>query len=178
MRARPSDSILVKNKTNIEQLIESVRTILQWFAYQLTKNKTDAEDLYQETVLKILGNQEKFLPETNFKARATTIMRNLFINQYRKKQKQLQRETAWQLSGTFAEQNTIPNVEWDLNLEQIGIYIQELNDTIRIPFVMHVLEGKKYQDIAYELGIPLWTIKSRIFFARKELKKRIKKEMW
>jgi len=60
---------------------------LNAFAYNLTKNQEDAKDLYQETTLRAIKNREKFNPGTNFKAWMFTIMKNIFINQYRKKQK-------------------------------------------------------------------------------------------
>lgn len=60
---------------------------LNAFAYSLTKNTDDAKDLYQETAFRAINNKEKFRPETNFKAWTFTIMKNIFINNYRKKSK-------------------------------------------------------------------------------------------
>lgn len=54
------------------------------FAYKLTANREEANDLLQETSLKALDNEEKYVPDTNFKGWMYTIMRNIFINNYRK----------------------------------------------------------------------------------------------
>lgn len=60
---------------------------LNSFAYNLTKNDEDAKDLYQETAFRAMTNREKFQPGTNLKAWLFTIMKNIFINNYRKKVK-------------------------------------------------------------------------------------------
>ncbi|MEL7425649.1 MAG: RNA polymerase sigma factor, partial [Bacteroidota bacterium] len=67
--------------------LHEMGTLLQSFAYSLTKNTEDARDLYQETAFRALTNREKFRPGTNFKAWLFTIMKNIFINNYRKKVK-------------------------------------------------------------------------------------------
>ena len=64
-----------------------LKSPLNAFAYNLTKNKEDAKDLYQETAFRAISNKEKFRPGTNFKAWSFTIMKNIFINNYRKMKK-------------------------------------------------------------------------------------------
>ena len=72
-------------ETNIHQLLESVSPSLRAFSMKLTGNEVDANDLYQDTAYRIMSNAEKYQANTNFKAWAVTIMRNIFINNYRKK---------------------------------------------------------------------------------------------
>ncbi len=99
------------------------------FAYMLTGSRDDAYDLLQDTTLKALDNEAKYVDNTNFKGWVFTIMRNIFIA------------------------------------------INSFPDCYRIPFSMHVA-GYKYNEIADEMHLPLGTIKSRIFFARKKLQER------
>ena len=131
---------------------DQMTTLLHSFAYNLTKNQEDAKDLYQETAFRAMTNREKFRPGTNFKAWLFTIMKNIFINNYRKKVKA----------------NTI------MDSTDYMYYINSGSTSIRNegesnPFLMHY-RGYKYQEIADHLELPLGTVKSRIFFARKELK--------
>jgi len=148
-----------------------LQALLHSFAYNLTKNSEDAKDLYQETTYRALYNRDKFQPDTNFKAWMFTIMKNIFINNYRKKIKSntILDTTDNQFyinSGNHAAPNA---AEGSIMMKELNKMVEVLDDTIRIPFLMH-FEGYKYQEIADELNLPLGTVKSRIFFARKELK--------
>jgi RNA polymerase sigma-70 factor (ECF subfamily) len=157
---------------NLNFLTESLNA----FAYSLTKNSEDAKDLYQETAFRAINNQEKFRPETNFKAWTFTIMKNIFINNYRKKVKantilDSTDNTYFIDSGS----NVITNDgNRNILMKELQEMIESLEDSIRIPFVMHH-EGYKYNEIAEMFDLPLGTVKSRIFFARKALKDMIKK---
>ena len=66
---------------------DQMTSLLNSFAYNLTKNVEDAKDLFQETAFRALTNRDKFRTGTNFKAWLFTIMKNIFINNYRKKVK-------------------------------------------------------------------------------------------
>jgi len=150
--------------------------LLHAFAYNLTKNTEDAKDLFQETSFRALTNKEKFRPGTNFKAWLFTIMKNIFINNYRKK---VRANTIMDSTDNNYYLNSgsavIANgAESNIMMEELTGMIDGLEDGIRIPFMMHY-EGFKYQEIAEELDLPLGTVKSRIFFARKEMKNLINK---
>jgi RNA polymerase sigma-70 factor (ECF subfamily) len=151
--------------------INEMANMLQAFAYKLTKNSEDSKDLYQETAFRALTNQDKFRPGTNLKAWLFTIMRNIFINNYRKKVKantifDATDNQFYLNSGGETVQN---NAESDILMQELTGMIDTLDDSIRVPFLMHYY-GYKYQEIAEQLSLPLGTVKSRIFFARKELK--------
>jgi RNA polymerase sigma-70 factor, ECF subfamily len=154
--------------------LDLLSSLLHAFAYNLTKNSDDSKDLYQETAYRALVNRDKFMAGTNFKAWMFTIMKNIFINNYRKKVKSntILDTTDNQFfinSGSNAEMN-----RGDSNIMTAELWrmINELDDSVRIPFIMHY-EGHKYQEISDFLQLPLGTVKSRIFFARKELKDNI-----
>jgi len=147
---------------------------LKPFAINLTRDSEAAKDLYQETLYKALANQEKYNAGTNVKAWLFTIMRNIFINDYRRKVKQ---KTI--LDSTPNEylvnlkQSTIANAaESEIRIKEINAAIQQLPDIFKTPFLLY-FDGYKYNEIADVLHEPLGTIKSRIHFARKLLKEQI-----
>ncbi len=149
-------------------------SMLQAFAYNLTKNVEDAKDLFQETAYRAIVNRDKFRPGTNFKAWLFTIMKNIFINNYRKKVKAntLIDSTAnnyYINSGHHTVKNAAAS---DIMMKELHQIIDSIDESTRVPFMMYY-EGFKYQEIADQLELPLGTVKSRIFFARKELKELI-----
>jgi len=143
------------------------------FAYMLTSNRDDAYDLLQDTTLKALDNEEKYSEGTNFKGWVFTIMRNIFINNYRRGVR-----TATIVDTTdnlyhlnLSQDSGIDSPEDSYTANEITDAINEFSDEYRIPFSMHVA-GYKYNEIADHMGLPLGTIKSRIFMARKRLQER------
>ena len=155
---------------------EGMSKLLHSFAYNLTKNTEDAKDLYQETSFRALTNRDKFRQGTNFKAWLFTIMKNIFINNYRKKMRantimDSTDNDYYINSGSVVISN---KAESNIMMDELTTMIDGMEDGIRIPFMMHY-EGFKYQEIADKLELPLGTVKSRIFFARKEMKGLINK---
>ena len=147
---------------------------LKPFAINLTRDTEAANDLFQETLYKALANKEKYNAGTNIKAWLFTIMRNIFINNYRRKAKQ---KTI--LDSTPNEylinikQATVSNAaESDMKVKEINKAIRELPEIFKTPFLLY-FDGYKYNEIADVLHEPLGTIKSRIHFARKLLKEQI-----
>ena len=155
---------------------DALTTMLHSFAYSLTKNTDDSKDLYQETAYRAMMNRDKFRPGTNFKAWLFTIMRNIFINNYRKKVKANtimdSTDNMYYInSGDSAINN---KADSNIMMDELKNMLSELDETLSVPFWMHY-EGFKYQEIADHLELPLGTVKSRIFFARKEMKEKIEK---
>jgi len=152
-------------------------TLLNSFAYNLTKNSEDAKDLYQETAFRAMTNRDKFRAGTNLKAWLFTIMKNIFINNYRKKVKaNTIMDNTDNLYYLNSGKNSIENAaDSNILIKELKDMISMLDDSTRIPFMMHY-QGFKYQEIADHLGLPLGTVKSRIFFARKDLKSQIARQ--
>ena len=151
--------------------------ILQAFAYSLTKHTEDAKDLFQETAFRALRNRDKFKVDTNFKAWSMTIMKNIFINNYRRKIKantinDSTDNNFYLNSGKETIQN---QAEGNIMMKELKRMISHLEETVRTPFMMHY-EGYKYQEIADYMKLPIGTVKSRIFFARKDLKMQVQKQ--
>lgn len=156
------------------QLLVENAEFLKPFAVNLTRDNEEARDLYQETLYKALANQEKYHVGTNIKAWLFTIMRNIFINNYRRKAKQ---NTIFDNSPNEYllnnRQTMVANsAESEMNMKNIQKAIHELPQIFRTPFLLY-FEGYKYHEIAEALNEPLGTIKSRIHFARKLLKEQI-----
>lgn len=148
---------------------------LKAFAYRLTQNQDDAEDLMQETIFLALKNKDKFRGGTNFNAWIKTIMRNTFINNYRRK-KRFMNYISQKISAYFHEKpQTVNTGESTVMLQEIHEIIDRLDKKFSVPFLMYY-KGYTYEEIAQELDTPLGTIKSRIFFARKEMKVAIKEK--
>lgn len=145
------------------------------FAYKLTTNREEANDLLQETSLKALDNEEKYLPDTNFKGWMYTIMRNIFINNYRKIVRDQtfidQTDNLYHLN--LPQGNDSENTVIAYDLKEIHRVVNALPKEYRVPFAMHI-SGFKYREIAEKLRLPLGTVKSRIFFTRQRLQEELK----
>ena len=156
------------------QLLLQNEDFLKPFAVNLTRDTEAANDLYQETLYKALANREKYNVGTNIKAWLFTIMRNIFINNYRRKAKQ---KTIFDNSPNEflinQKQATVANMaESEMRVKEINKAIQQLPEIFKTPFLLY-FDGYKYNEIADVLHEPLGTIKSRIHFARKLLKEQI-----
>lgn len=160
--------------TEFDRVLLQNADFLKPFAINLTRDSEAANDLYQETLYKALANHEKYNAGTNIKAWLFTIMRNIFINDYRRKAKQ--RTIFDNSSNDFllnTKQATVTNTaESELRMKEINAAIYQLPDIFKTPFQLY-FDGYKYQEIADIMGEPLGTVKSRIHFARKLLKERL-----
>jgi RNA polymerase sigma-70 factor (ECF subfamily) len=161
-------------KKSFKEDVIGMQNNLMNFAFKLTMDKDRASDLVQDTTLKALDSEAKFAENVNFKGWLFTIMRNIFINNYRRT---VRESTVLDTSDSiFHVSDTRPAPE-----TPDGIYaVSEISELIaRIPadfskpFQMHVA-GYKYEEIAEILNLPLGTVKSRIFTTRTQLKALLK----
>ena len=160
---------------NFAQDLLSVQTELLNFAYKLTADREEANDLLQETSLKALDNEEKYTAATNFKGWIYTIMRNIFNNNYRKALRDQtyvdQTDNQYYLNQNFDIEGD--STEGSYDLKEMHRIVNALPKEYRIPFSMYV-SGFKYREIADKLGLPLGTVKSRIYFTRQKLQEELK----
>ncbi len=151
---------------------------LYTFAYHLTYNEEDANDLVQETYLKAYRFIGSYVSGTNAKAWLFKILKNAFINEYRKKSKKPSRVDYEEISG-YHDSEDHSKVEF-LDLRQ-EIYQSMLGDevtfalnTLPVDFRLVVLlcdiEGFTYEEIAKITDIPIGTVRSRLHRARNMLK--------
>lgn len=143
---------------------------LKPFAITLTRDRETAQDLYQETLYKAFANRERYQTGTNIKAWLCTIMRNIFINEYRRNE----RKRAVHHSIQYVAQSNAhhSSAEGSVHLKEIYYAIHNLPAIFKKVSLLY-LQGYKYNEIADVLNEPLGTIKSRIHFARKLLQKQI-----
>ncbi len=155
---------------NFQTEVKTATVVLKPHAMRLTRDVHDAEDLIQETIVRALTNEDKFQEGTNIKAWLFTIMKNIFINDYRKKSK---RNTVIDTTDNLYYLNASTNInnagERAFVMNDIRNALMKISNELRVPFLMH-FKGYKYHEISEQLNLPLGTVKSRIFFARKELK--------
>lgn len=165
----------MSNSNSFQNRLVGLQSNLLNFAYQLTTNREQAEDLLQDTTLKALDNQDKYVENVNFKGWIFTIMRNIFINNYRQTVRKAtvidQTEDLYHLN--VSQDSGINTPEGSYAVKEISGALNAFSEEYRVPFNMFVA-GYKYNEIAEKLNLPLGTVKSRIFFARKQLRQQLK----
>lgn len=161
----------IVSRTVFENELVDLQPNMYSFALSLTADMHRAEDLTQDTTLKALDNRDKYQADTNFKGWVFTIMRNLFINNYHRivrTQKIFDESTDIAIFGAQQDSTGLSAPDHEISLKEINQAIEQLDPSIKDPFSMYVA-GYKYKEIADILDIPLGTVKSRIFMARKQL---------
>ena len=153
----------------------NLRSNLSHFALSLTSNPEDANDLIQETYVKAITYSNKFEENTNLKAWTFTIMKNTFINNYRRT---IKANTTFDNTDdlyylNLNKETTFETPDSVYTVKEIQKTINELDDDFKMPFLMHT-QGYKYKEIADTLNLKIGTVKSRIFFTRKKLMEKLK----
>jgi len=164
-------NLRLMQSSEFSQSIQKHDSPLTAYAYSLTRDYNNAHDLLQETYYRAIANREKFSDGTNLKAWLLTIMRNIFINDYRRRVKHstvLDKTDNLYLINS-SQEFASNEAEDSFVMQDLQAAIKTLAPEYRVPFLKH-FQGYKYQEIADELRLPLGTVKSRIFFARKQLK--------
>jgi RNA polymerase sigma-70 factor (ECF subfamily) len=151
------------------QLLDLEHSLMK-FAYRLTLKKEDAKDLVQDTFLKVLSRKDKYVDNEKFKSWTFTIMKNTFVDNYRRRSNQ---STGIEVSYESMLNNKIHPVMSDdpvsaYSILEIFQRIEQLKEKLRIPLKMYV-KGYKYSEIASELQLKIGTVKNRIFLSRKLL---------
>lgn len=165
----------MSSKPTFRTSVLGMQSNLLSFAMKLTLNKDEAQDLVQDTTLKALNNEEKFVENTNFKGWMLTIMRNIFINNYRKSTREntMVDSTEDLFHLNLKQDSGIETPDGAYSIGEISNIIAGFPADYRDPFNLHVA-GYKYEEISEKLNMPLGTVKSRIFFTRKRLREILK----
>lgn len=145
------------------------------FALTLTANKEDAQDLLQDTTLKVLDNRDKFVDNTNFKGWVMTVMRNTFINNYNRivRTHSIVESGADLYNVDSIDHSGFDSPEGNIDMHEINRAIEGLSEDMKTPFALFI-SGYKYDEISEMMGIPMGTVKSRIFVARQRLQNELK----
>ena len=168
---------------DFEKLVLEHMDMMYAVALKLTRNTADAEDLTQNTVVKALRFHNKFAEGTYIKAWLLTILRNTFINEYRRKTR---RPTFVELSGAEPAQDKSPDPKikyepergatsdlMELLDDEVKHAVESLPDDFRQAVIMADLEDLSYKEIADKMGCPLGTVMSRLYRGRKLLRERL-----
>ena len=158
------------DNSSFKQRLLGLQSNLFNFACQLTSNREAAQDLVQDTTLKVLDNESKYVDNVNFKGWVFTIMRNIFINNYRRQVRSATivdtTEDLYHLN--LSQESGLTSPEGSFAAKEISAVINSFSSEYKVPFTMYIA-GYKYSEIAEKMSLPLGTVKSRIFFARKRL---------
>lgn len=165
----------MSDKSSFKSMVFAMQSNLMAFAMKLTLNREEAQDLVQDTNLKALKNEAKFVDASNPRGWMLTIMRNIFINNYRRSTRE---NTVFDTSDdgyllNLPQESGISTPEGAFTLGEITSIIEKFPEDYRQPFNLHVA-GYKYEEIADKLRMPLGTVKSRIFTIRKQLREILK----
>ncbi len=157
------------------QLLVEHAPVLRAFAYRFTKDHNEIDDLLQDTMIKAIRYHNSFQDGTNLRAWLFTIMRNTFINEYRKvSRKNALINTEDELSSANLMESSTKNLaEGSFAMADIKRSLSLIPPKFSIPFVKY-FEGYKYEEIAAAMDIPIGTVKTRIHMARRLLQKKLK----
>ena len=163
------------NNNEFTYQLHNNQNALRSFAFNFTKDHEDANDLVQDTMLKAINYAEKFKEGTNFRGWLYTIMKNTFINNYRRTVKsQAIISVDEEIPSSKLQYSATNNMsEGKFVLEDIHKALNKLEPEYQVPF-MKYFEGFKYHEIAEMLCIPIGTVKTRIHVARQLLKNNLK----
>lgn len=139
---------------------------LSKFAYRLTHNASDAEDLLQATLLRAIEKQHLFKEDTNLYSWVSKIMFNLFVSTYRRKTKF---ETQYDPEPYIEAQSINASQEKKMEVKDVSIAMDQLSDQHKDILVKICVEGASYAQVADELSIPVGTVRSRLSRARDNL---------
>ena len=162
-------------KVDFTKGILAIQPDLHRFAYKLTADRESANDLVQDCLLQALDNQEKFTYSKNLKGWMYTLMRNIFVNNYRRTVREMNLiDDSYSINQQYLiEDEDADRFEFTYDMKQLYRVIHSIPEEMKVPFQMFVA-GFKYREIAEKLGLPMGTVKSRLFFIRKRLKEELK----
>lgn len=162
-------------KIEFDTMVTQQAEALKAYALHFTHDDEDANDLVQDTILKAITYYNKFKEGTNLKGWLYTIMKNTFINNYRRfiKISSFVTKSDEISSANLAYSATSNQGENKFVMDDIKHAMANLSEEYYVPFTMY-FEGYKYHEIAVHLDIPIGTVKTRIHVARKMLKKTLR----
>ena len=140
---------------------------LRAFAWSLSHNGSDADDLVQDTLIKAWSNRDKFEPGPNLRAWLFTILRNTYYTQVIRRRREVRDET-----GEYANNmRTPPTQDWSIAMRALQAGLAQLPDEHREALILVGAAGLSYEEAAEICGCALGTIKSRVNRARARLLK-------
>ena len=154
-----------------ENLLEHIDSLYN-FSYRLTRKRAEAEDLVQEASLRGFKSYHKFAEGTNFKAWMFTIVRNIYINEYRKKTREPLKVNYEEVEN-FISLPEFTGFEEELFSEALQQSLGQLPEELRTTLMLFYVEELSYKEIAEVMRCPIGTVMSRLFMARQCMKKKM-----
>ena len=161
-----------KLKKDFEEKVSEYIDSLYNLALRMTQHKQDAEDLTQEAVLRAYRFLTKFEEGTNFKAWIMAILRNVFINEYRRKMKEPQK-IEFEEAEDFITIPEISGVQEEIFSAELKSSIDKLPEELRTTIILFYVEEFSYKEIAKIMDVPVGTVMSRLYTARQALKRQL-----
>ena len=159
-------------KAEFEELLLENMDSMYNLGYRLTMNRADAEDLVQKASLRAYRFFHKFERGTNFKGWVLTILRNIFINDYRKKKKE-PNKVDYDAVESFVGMPNFGGFEEEVFGEELQVSIDELPEEMKTTLILYYVDGLAYKEIAQTMDCPIGTVMSRLYMARQLLKKKL-----
>jgi RNA polymerase sigma-70 factor (ECF subfamily) len=168
-------------RREFETLLAPILDALFATALRLTRNRADAEDVLQESVMKAWKSFDRFQADTNFKAWLFKILTNTFISSKRS-QKRTVAASALIEDGDIAARSREPSfegVEWErvypaIVDDDVKLALDELPDEYRLPLLLSSMGELSYKEMAAALDVPIGTIMSRLFRARTRMREALR----
>ncbi len=169
-----------RHKLFVDEFMSYIDSLYN-FAYRLTLDEDDANDLVQDTYLKAYRFFDSYEPGTNAKAWLFRILKNSFINEFRKKSKQPAKVDYSDLEQTYNSEDADSNRTTDLRIEserdkigdEVATALNALDVDFRTAIILCDLEGFTYEEMSKILDIPIGTVRSRLHRARNLLKEKL-----
>lgn len=159
--------------TQFQNHYTEIKDPLSGFAFNLTKSRDKAKDLLQETYLLAFKNKHKYTIGTSFKSWVMTIMRHSFITEFRKVKNRRRLATDYKIDAFITEDSCVEEqASSSVMMNELQGMLSEVSEIYRLPFIMFY-EDYSYLELAEHFDIPVGTLKSRIFYARKLMKEKI-----
>ena len=181
-REPPSDAVSADTVTRhqFEELAYKHARDIYNSALRMTRDKDDAEDLAQDTLTKAYASFHQFRPGTNFRAWLFRILTNTYINVYRRRRRGPDFVALDEITANQAARAHEGGQGWysrpedavfaDLPGEEVQAALADLPDAFRLVVILSDIEQFAYKEIARMLGIPIGTVRSRLFRGRRRLR--------
>ncbi len=164
------------DQKEFEELLMANMGSMYNLAQRMTGNRDDSYDLVQEASLRAFRNFDKFEKGTNFKAWVLTVLRNIYINQYRKKVKEPYKVNYDDFSDYVGVPATT-GLQEEIFGESLQNCIDQLSEDLKSVITLFYVDGLSYKEIAKVMDCPIGTVMSRLYMARHLLKKRLTEVM-
>jgi RNA polymerase sigma-70 factor, ECF subfamily len=154
-----------KNTASVKEAMLASIPGLRAFAISLCGNADRADDLVQEALMRALANLDSFEPGTNMSAWLITILRNLYLSEYRKRRREVEDAT-----GSYAERlRSLPDQEGHVEMSEFQAALSKLPRDQREALILIGALGFSHEEVANICGCAIGTIKSRVNRARTRL---------